>query len=92
MSIEDTVAAIKRAAINEASKVRNLPDTLETRMAYVRGISDMATLVNICSVTAERMARDAGNDTNRIIFEGYAKALRCIVQASEDLVPPGHRT
>lgn len=91
MATEDIVNAMKRAALDAAHCVKPLADTPDTRAAYARGVRAMAGLVHASiSVTERTIEEHKGDPLAVTVFTGYARALRNILDASEDLIPPGY--
>lgn len=91
MATEDIVKSLQQAALDAAHLTKPLADTPETRAAYARGVRAMAGLVHACIGVAEQSIHEHNNHPlARTMFEGYARALRHIVDAGEDLIPPGY--
>jgi hypothetical protein len=91
MATEDVVRAMQQAALHAAQCVKPLADTPDTRAAYARGVRAMAGLVHACiSVTERTIEEHRGDPLAVTMFTGYSRALRNIVDASEDLIPPGY--
>jgi len=91
MANDDIVSAIKQAALQAAAGVREGRDTPETRAAYAHGVRSMASLVNACLGVAERYHDMYRHDPlGSAIFDGYSKALRNILHAAEEIIPPGY--
>lgn len=91
MKPEETVNAMKQAAIKAASNTDVSMDTIAARAAYARGVRAMAALVHSCIKVADDMADQ--NKDNHIAFnmlKGYASSLTLIVDVAEDLIPPGY--
>jgi len=88
---EQTVKALKEAALDAAHLVKPLEDTPDTRAAFARGVRAMAGLVHACIHVADDTA--ALNSDNRLaatMLKGYAQSLRMIVAHADDLIPPGY--
>jgi hypothetical protein len=86
----DVVTAMCEAAVAAAQTNPSATDTAITRAAYARGVRDMAALVHACVKVADEFANTHSNDIGvSIAFKGYAKSLRCIVSAADNLIPLG---
>lgn len=91
MTVDDTVKALQQAALDAAHCVKPLADTPDTRAAYARGVRAMAGLVHACIGVAERSIEEHNHHPlAATMFTGYARALQKIVDAAEDLIPPGY--
>lgn len=90
MPTEDVVKALQQAALDAAHLASPVADTPQTRAAYARGVRAMAQLVHACiRVTDDSIREHQGSPLSVTMFEGYSRALRMILDASEDLIPPG---
>lgn len=91
MQTDDAVKALQEAATEAARHIRPLADTPETRAAYARGVRAMAGLVHACIGVAQDGVRENRNNPAAVVMlQGYARALRHIVDAAEGLIPPGY--
>ena len=91
MAIEDTVWEMEQAALHAALLSKSMADTPETRAAYARGVRAMASLVHACVGVAEQSIEEhRSHPLAATMFTGYARALRKIVEAADDLIPPGY--
>lgn len=91
MTVNEAVQAIQQAALDAARTTNVMADTPETRAAYARGVRAMAGLVHACIGVTENAIQEHSNHPMAVaMFKGYARALRHIVDAGEDLIPPGY--
>lgn len=91
MTAKDVLWEMEQAALYAALLSKARADTPETRAAYARGVRAMAGLVHACIGVAEQSIEEHHNHPlAATMFAGYAKALRKIVEAADDLIPPGY--
>lgn len=90
MTAKDIVWEMEQAALHAALLSKAMADTPQTRAAYARGVRAMAQLVHACiRVTDDSIREHKGCPLSVTMFEGYSRALRMILDASEELIPPG---
>jgi hypothetical protein len=91
MPTEDLVEALMRASLEAASLTKPISGSPDTRAAYARGVRDMAALIHACIKVADK-SREEHRDHPVVatMFTGYSRALQQLVDAAEELIPPGY--
>ena len=65
--------------------------TPQARMAYVKGVRDMAGLIIACANAAQELCDEQkAGSISHTMLKGYADGLRHIAEGADDLIPPGY--
>lgn len=62
-----------------------------SRLAYARGVRDMASLLMACANAAQELCDEETEGTPaHTMLRGYANGLRHIAEGADGLIPPGY--
>ena len=91
MDVGRTVQAMLDEALQAAQNGSTAANTPEAKAAYARGVRAMAGIVHACASVADSYADNYKDHAFAgVMFEGYATALRHIVNSADSLIPPGY--
>lgn len=91
MDVNKTVQDMLDEALRVALEAPHGVNSPEAKAAYARGVRAMAGIVHACAGVADGYADSyRSHPFAGVMFEGYATALRHIVNSADSLIPPGY--